>query len=795
MVAEQLIQDVRYALRTMRRQPGFSLAAILMLTIGLGLVAGGYTVFNGLFVRGWAVPENGRVFRASGARVAAPTVAYIPDGFSAGAFEFLRRSAKAADYVALNLENFRIAAQPGPGGAYTAGMVVSTNAIETLRIPMQLGTGFGDRATTDARAVISDGVWRRVFGADPAVVGRTAWISRVPVTIAGVTARGFDGLGERPLDVVLDPASFAALGKTDRDPLADGTPCCVLLAGRIREGWNHAQVREELQLLTARYRADKGQPPLTVELMSTAPGDALRRGRNGDTLTTTLTLIGAGVLLVLLLTCANVGNLHLARSLRREREIAVRLSLGATRARIVRQLLTEGLLLAAVAGLCAFAMTAGVPYLLALLEDNATATMFASDWRVAGFTLAGVVATCLLVSLAPALQTTRIAWRGATPTMSPRAGRVRGAVQAAQIAIAAVLVLSAMLLVRGISRAVEMPAGFALRTTTAVTLQPPAGKPYDAKRTAAVYPAVTAAGHDSGLTFGFAETSPVSAQSGFQTSTSVPGSDVQFRCRVMPLDAAAFGVLDLQLSAGRLASDVRGAGEAVINETLARNMWPGKSALGERFTLSFDRGSYTVVGITRDAHLTSLAAVDPLVHIPPRMGGLQVLLARSSPDLDRRIAAILKSVDPDLRATLTPLSQSVRRTMENAVLGASIAGALGAIALLLAIVGVFGVFSYLVEERRQEIGIRLALGASRLQIGTALLHATRTAIAGGLIAGLALSAAAGIALRRFLFGLSPADPVSYAAVAAVLTIAALVATAFPVRRALRVDPAVTLKTE
>jgi predicted permease len=792
VLADQAMQDVRYALRTMRRQPGFTIASVAMLAIGLGLVAGGYTVFNGLFLRGWAVPANDRVFRVEATRVSAPTVGYVSDGVSDGAVDFIRRSATAADYATLRIETFRIAAQPDPRGTHTQGMIVSPDAIDTLGIPMQLGSGFAGPAAAGPRAVMSDGIWRRLFGADPAIVGRTAWIGAQPVTIVGVTARGFDGLGERPLDVVVDTASAVALGKRGSPVrVADGTWCCAQVVGRLRDGWTRAQMQQELQLLVARYRADTGQPPLTVELITTAAGEALRRSRRGNLLVITLTLFGAGFLLVMLLTCANVGNLHLARSLRREREIAVRLSLGASRARVVRQLLTEGLVLAAAAGVCAFAMTASVPYLLAMIEDNAKASMFASDWRVAAFTLAAVVATCLLVSLAPALQTTRIAWRGATPTMSPRTGRVRAVVLAAQIAIASVLVMSATLLARGIGHALAVPADFALHGTTAVRVQTPDGKAIDTRRLAGVASAARA----NGLPAGLAETTPVSERSGFPTSTRAQGSDVEFRCLVMPFDAAAFGVLDLRLSAGRLASDDGHAREAVVNETLARQMWPRQSALGKTFTLAFDRTTYTVVGVTRDAHLTGPALVEPLVHVPPRGAGLHVLLMKASPALEPRVKAVLASIDPQLTATFTPLSASVKRTLANAKGGAAVAGALGAVALALAIIGVFGVFSYLVEERRQEIGIRLALGASRRQIGAALLRATRGAVAGGLVAGLALSALAGIALRRFLFGMSPADPVSYAAVAAVLAVAALVATAVPIRRALRVDPAVTLRTD
>src|SRR5688500_15946937 len=220
------------------------------------------------------------------------------------------------------------------------------------------------------------------------------------------------------------------------------------------------------------------------------------------------TLVGAGIVLVLLLTCANVGNLFLARSLRREREIAVRLSLGASRPRVVRQLLTEGLVMAAIAGGTAFLLTLGVPAVMPLVEDNAPTNVLTPDWRVAAFTLAGVVGTCLLVSLAPALQTTRIAWRGATATMSPRTGRIRSLVLAVQIAIAAVLVVSATLLARGIDRALRVPADFALQTTTAVTLRLPANQPNVPGRFDQMRFDFARAIHASGAPFGIAGTIP-----------------------------------------------------------------------------------------------------------------------------------------------------------------------------------------------------------------------------------------------------------------------------------------------
>jgi hypothetical protein len=290
---------------------------------------------------------------------------------------------------------------------------------------------------------------------------------------------------------------------------------------------------------------------------------------------------------------------------------------------------------------------------------------------------------------------------------------------------------------------------------------------------------------------GLAEFVPAEAR---QTFVRRVDSEVELRSKLLPLTASAFNVLDLKMASGRFMSDDPAAAEAVINETLARQMWPDESALGKTFALNYSRRSYVIVGIVRDSHLTSPSEVERVVHVAP-FTGLPVVLARTAPGLERAARALVASVDPQLQVTLTPLSKTLEQTLENARIGAAIASGLGAVALLLAIIGVFGVFSYLVEERRYEIGIRLALGASSAEIGAALFRASRGAVAGGLIAGLTLSAIAGMSLRRFLFGLSPADPVSYLVVSLVLGTAAIIATAIPIARALRVDPAVTLKAE
>jgi hypothetical protein len=232
----------------------------------------------------------------------------------------------------------------------------------------------------------------------------------------------------------------------------------------------------------------------------------------------------------------------------------------------------------------------------------------------------------------------------------------------------------------------------------------------------------------------------------------------------------------------------------MVNETLAERLSPVSGVLGQTFTLSFDRRRYVITGIVRDAHLTAFDRVDPMVFIPPDHG-LPSLLAPTAPDTERQLAALVQSVDPDLEVTFAPLAEMATAALADARAGAAIAGSLGIVALLLAIIGVGGVFSYLVEEQRAEIGIRLALGGSRGQIAAALARACRGPVIGGLAGGLMLSVLAGVALRSFLFGLHPLDPISYAAVALLLVTAAVIATALPLRRALRTDPAVVLRQE
>jgi putative ABC transport system permease protein len=792
-VLREFPQDARYALRQMRRAPGFSAAAVLMLAVGLGLVAGAYTVVNGIFVRGWAVPDSASVFRAVGSVAGAPEGGRIRDGFSLGAFKHVRENARSADYIAILIQYFSLEPGRGAPAVHSAGLFVTDNFLDVLRIPLQVGPGFiGTAAGEGVRVIISHRTWKRSFNADVRVVGRAVWLTGVPATVVGVTAAGFDSLAERPVDLIVEMSGATQWQRNGGEAVANETSCCIILAGRRRAHWTMAQVREELTLLTGQYRRSAALPELTVAVRGTAPGVPPGRGAS-----LIFTLLGAGATLVWCLTCANVGNLFLARSLRRDREIAVRLALGASRGRLVRQLLAEGLVLAAVAGSAAYACTAGVPILMEQIDG--TAAMFAPDWIVAAFAALGTIVTCLLVALAPALQATRIAWKGAGTTTTMRAGRLREVVLAVQIAVAAVLVLSATLIGRGIGQATDARADFALKTTTAAVFRLPPNAAADQGRREAVRASLRDAASKSERRLALVDQSPATDRAASQTSVRPIESRAEFSMKLLPLSATAFEILEVPMVEGRLHDDNPATGEALVNQTLARRLWPGESAVGKTLVLNYNDRTYTIVGVSRDAHLTALGAIEPMMHIPPtgapRDGSVGHLLARSAPELADRMSALAKGIDPALTVRLTPLSESVQSTLSDARIGAAVAAGLGGVALLLAVIGVFGVFSYLIEERRREIGIRLALGATKRQIRLAVAHACRRPAVAGVLGGLALSLLAGRLLQRFLFGLSPVDPLSYAIVAGVLLAAATAATAVPVRRALRVDPAITLRAD
>jgi predicted permease len=764
-----------------------------MLAFGLGLTTGGFTFVNGLFFRGFPVPDSDQVFLVQ--PVFRETVGRVDDGLSYGAYRHIASNADLADYVASGAAFVNIGTQRDTrsSGSVPFGLYVSDNFFQALRIPLQMGTpprpaGPG----TPPTVVISHQTWQTIFAGDPNILGRTAWLGGHPSTIVGVTTPDFTGLGRQTMIYApLWAAPVLASGRNVGDVVANETTCCVSVAGRERRGASRAAILSELDGLTMQYRSSIGRAPLTLSLPDTSVGSAVTQ-RGG--VAAVLAMLAAAALLLLILTCANVGNLYLARSLRRQHEVVTRLALGASRARLVRQFLTEGLALSSLAGVAAFGVAAAIPKVMILSGADLSAASFSPDWRVALVTALAVFAVCAFISLAPALRATRVVWRGSAATATARSGRLRGGLLAVQIAIATVLILSAALIARGIQFGVSAPSDFALKTTTAAVLEWAAGVRPTAARLQLFRANLAAGIQASDVPMGLATQIPVSDNAGLITSVRRSDANVNYDGRVFAISTSGADVLGLRLVAGRWASDSDAALEAVINETMARQVFGEQSPVGQPLQLAYNDTVYAVVGVTADAHILSPGRVEPIIHIPPTRD-MPVLLTEKTPAAEASVRALVGSIEPSLTVRFVPLTESIRTTVEDATVGAVIAAGLGVVALLLATIGVYSVFSYLVEEHRREIGIRVALGASRVQIRSAVFRAARGGLIGGVATGLVLAAIAGLVLRRFLFGMSPADPVSYLAVALLLTGTALVAVAVPLRRALRANPSGLLKAD
>jgi predicted permease len=496
-----------------------------------------------------------------------------------------------------------------------------------------------------------------------------------------------------------------------------------------------------------------------------------------------LGLLFLGATLVLALACANVGNLQLARGIKRQRELTIRLSLGASRGRVIRQLLLESLVLTVAAACLGLWMATLIPSLVLSFDTSRDLWIWTPDLRTYLFAAIVTTATCAAFAIAPALHSCRSARLVSHSAAPPAGGRTRAVILSVQIACAITLVLGASLLARGVIKTVRSDGGYALRDLAVAFIIKPTGT-YDAARNRALLLHLTRElGAGAPATLGLTEHPPLSDR------TTVIEDPSAGRIRGMAMTSQAFEVLGLRLLAGRIFVDVPEAKEIVVNESLASRLWPGASPLGQHIA------DHLVVGVSADARLTNATRSDPLFFRPIQSPSTFFITFRRYPGAEDRVRQLLTAFDPRLTVRLEPLPEAVMDDLRGSIMGTAIAGSLAVLALLLAVVGVFGVASFTVEERRREIGVRLALGASRAHIRGAVATRARWPLLGGVAAGMVMSVLGGTTMRAFLLDISPFDPISYGIVSAVVVCAGIVATIVPMRRALAVDPVVTLRSE
>jgi len=781
---ESVLQDLRYAIRNLRRKPGFTLVALLTLGAAIGLNTSLFTVYNAIALRTWTVKDPTRVVKIFAKEPRRGRLF----GFALAEYRYFAQHARSlAGVVAMSDGQVHLGFEGFGKGTY--GIFVSANYFHVLGVPMALGRGFRpDEDILDAPeqvAILSFALWREHFGSDREIVGKRISVDDIPFVVVGVASEKFSGTGSGREDLWIPLAAMQSLRPNDTsasDFLRKANHCCANVAGRLAPGFSRPEAQAELGVLSRQFRDQAQRPPDDIELYE----PTVLAGRKETQ--PVFTLMFAGVTLVLLLACANVGNLLLARAAARQREIEVRRALGANRARIVRQLLTEGAALALGASALGLALAWILPAsIFAQLGDGPNVRL-TPDGGVIAYAVALAAVACIVFALAPALSGTR-----AQPVRS----RVplRGALLAIQLAMSMVLLISAALLLEGVKHAQDRISGFQTHIAV-ISFELPASA-YNQTRTREFSAQLERAleGLPELHPVGITASEPL-GRAHWNTVVTLPGEttvlhDIEFE----QVTAGYFDVLGIPIVAGRnfqTGDDARGA--IVVNETMARRLFENVNPVGKKImTFAAER---EIVGVARDAYLTGLDRIGPLFFEPFSGTRVPSLLIRAElPGAAGLVAEITKTIEPRARIQSRPLGDNLDRELSGSRAGATIAGVLGVFALALAAIGMSGVFAFLVEQRTKEIGIRMALGAAPKQVVALVLGGTARAAVAGLAAGYLSSAAVAKFLAQYLYGVSPLDGRAYLSAGVMLALAGIAAAYFPARRATRVDPLRALRVD
>jgi putative ABC transport system permease protein len=822
---ETLFQDVRYGLRMLRKDVGFTMVAILTLALGIGANTAIFSLVDCLVLRPLPIAHPGRVvFLMSSWKGGGSNTAFsYPDSQevreqTAGLFSGITASQP--------FQMDGVAADGNSQPMWTA--YVTGNFFEVLGVRPEIGRltlpSEGRAADSDPVLAISYSYWKSRFNADPDIVGKKVTVNRHPMTIIGVAPEGFRGLtslldtqGYIPLGMAVAlkdaPANFFTARSTGS----------LALVARLRPGVDLQQAQSVLHVVAERMVHEHS------ELKGLLAFRALRLGPAGlavdpghpEVLTLVsflfLTLAGS----VLLLACMNIANLLLVRSDARQREIAMRAALGATRYRLIRSLLTESLLLAVLGG--------GAGVLLGLAASRAVSSIhlhtvvpivldFRFDWRVFSYALGAAILTGLLVGIAPALRASRgnvseILHEGGRTSTSGR-HRVRGALVAAQVGGALMLLVVAGLFARSLEHVEHSKLGFDPHRVLNATFDPhEAG--YDNAQTQEFFrnllqraqrlPGVQSVSLAASVPMGYNNLAAALTIEGYQPKPDEGGPYAEYNV-VTP---GYFDTMRIPLLQGRafLDSDTNDSlYVAIVNQAMADRYWPGQNPIGQHFTSHDDpKHSLEIVGIAGNTHPNSYEGATParFFYVPLAQSdqSLATLQIRTDGDptiLAREVTGLIHSLEPAMPVfDVQPMTMALE-TLNGFLIfqfAAGLAACLGALGLVLAIVGVYGVISYSVSRRTHEIGLRIALGAQAADVLRLVFSQGLVIVGAGVLAGLVAAAGMAKIVGNFLVGVAPLDPLTYSAAALLLGLIALAACYVPAHRAMRVDPMVALRHE
>ena len=806
---DSLWQDIRYAARRFRREPIVAAAAILTLSVSIGFNTALFTVIQSVLLRPLPYRYTDRLVAVNEMRSGLPTgprrMVISPGQFvnwrdSSHSFAEL-----AATEAAEHNPRVRFVITGEPAAVQVSGAAVTPNLFHLLGVNAHIGRTFADadgKPGHEKVVILGYGLWRDRFGADRSIVGRMVHLSGEPYTVIGVMPPSFKFTYPERTDVwvpiVLERAIRGAVMYT--------------VVARLKPGVTVTAAQADMTRVYLAYNRSSRWFDSRVSSVSVVP---LHEDVVGRTRPAFLMLVAA-VGFVLLIACANIANLLLARVAARRREMAVRLALGAGRRRLVRQLLTESVLLALAGGAFGLLLAASsMPAVARLLPAGFPRTdELGVDRWVLVFALGISTLSGILFGLAPAFQGSQarvsetlkaagpVGWHG-------RGGWLRGAFVVGEIALVLMLLTGAGLMINSLWRLVTVDLGFDSRNVAAMRLTLPRGYVRPSARAIAfdqqliervrALPGVTEASVTSSVPIAGVD---YLGQFGIQGGRPA-GPDQTARLR--SIAPHYFSVMRIPVLRGRTFTDRDSAQApkvAIISDACARQYFPGIDPIGHRVDAGYSDDPREIVGVVADVHLTQVRAggAEPTIYMPlsQETGAVTWLVARAASPaaLAGPIRQAVREIDPALPVELvTTMDHVVSESIADARFYAMSLGALACVALLLAAIGIYGVVSYSVGQRLTEIGIRLALGASRPAVFRTVLGHVAWLVAVGAAVGVAGAWALGRLVASFLFEVRPRDPWTLAAVTAALFLVAVLAACLPARRATRVDPIATLRCE
>jgi macrolide transport system ATP-binding/permease protein len=810
---QTLFQDLRYGARQLLKRPGFTLLAIISMALGIGANTAIFSLIDTVLLRPLPVRNASQLVELYG-------TLHNNSDYTIQSYPNYKEYRDRNDVLSGLLAYRMVVASLSHSGNNQRvwGYLVTGNYFDVLGVKPALGRGFlpEEDKTPGSHpvAILSYGAWQRRFGSDPAIVGQTISLNNRAYTVVGVAPKGFGGTEVAYAPEFWTPIMMAKEIEPDSNYLESRESDNLFVVGRLKPGVTRAQAEAALQTITAQLAKDFPKEDAGRGLKLIPPGLFIPDIRNGIfAFSFVLATVGA---LVLLLACVNLANLLLARATERRKEIAIRLAVGASRARLVRQLLTESIMLSIIGGVFGILLGAWINRIVGAIKlptDIALIFDLRLDWRVLTFTIVLSLLTGVLFSLLPALQSSKPALVPALKDETSMAGfrrsRLRNSLVVAQITLSLVLLICAGLIVRSLQAAQRMRPGFDPQNAVALSFDVGL-QGYDETKGRAfqkevleriqALPGVTSAALGElplSLNYNstqiYIEGQPPTGNGNLPLAIPLEVGPNYFHTMGIPVRGR-----DFREDENKTESRV-----ALVNETFARRFFKDEEPIGKRFNFNGpDKPFWEIIGVVPDGKYNSLGEEQKMALYRPLLrdyNATVTVVARTGSQPESTLAAMRREVqqlDPTLSIfNATTLTEHMNLPLFPARMAAGALASFGVLALVLAAVGIYGVMSYVVAGRTREIGLRMALGARTGNVQRLILRQGMTLALIGSIIGLAIAFGATRLLKSVLYGVDAMDPTTFVGVTFLLATVALLACWIPALRASRVDPMVALRAE